>query len=90
MMSAFRTIAPAEKKTFAVEWTSWLADGDTVASATWTISPTGPTVTDLGESGTISSVSVESCTFRKIYRVKGLMTSAAGEIGQQTVEIRCH
>jgi len=89
-MSAFRTIAPAEKKTFSVEWSSWLADGDTVDSATWTISPTGPTTTDLGESGTVSSVSVESCTFRKIYWLKGLMVSTAGEKAEQAIEIRCH
>ena len=89
-MSAFRLIAPAEKKTFSVEWSSWLADGDTVASATWTISPSGQTATDLGESGTVSSVSVEDCTFREIYRLKGLMISTVGEKAEQTIEIRCH
>ncbi len=89
-MSAFRTIAPAEKKIFSVEWSSWLADGDTVASATWTISPTGPSILDLGDSGTVSSVSVESCTFREIYRLKGLMVSTVGEKAEQTIEIRCN
>ncbi len=88
-MSAFRLIDPDEKLTYSVEWTSWLATGDAIASASWTITPTGPTVVDKGESGTVVSASVESCTRGEIYRLSCDMVSNDGETGQQSIAIRC-
>ncbi len=88
-MSAFRLIDPDEKLTYSVEWSSWLATSDTISSASWAITPTGPTVTDLGESGTVVSASVESCTRGEIYRLTCDLVSADGETGQQSIAIRC-
>ncbi len=88
-MSAFRLIDPDEKLTYSVEWSSWLVTGDAIASASWAITPTGPTVTDLGESGTVVSASVESCTRGEIYRLTCDMVSDNGETGQQSIAIRC-
>ena len=88
-MSAFRLIDPDEKLTYSVEWTSWLATSDSIASASWVITPSGPTVSDLGESGTVVSASVESCTRGEIYRLTCDMVSNDGETGQQSIVIRC-
>ena len=88
-MSAFRLIDPDEKLTFSVEWSHWLATDDTISSASWTIVPTGPTVVDLGESGTVVSASVESCTHGEIYRLTCDMVSNDGETGQQSFDLRC-
>ena len=88
-MSAFRLIDPDEKLTYSVEWTNWLATDDTIVSASWVITPTGPTVTDLGESGTVVSASVEGCTRGEIYRLTCDMISVDGETGQQSLNLRC-
>ena len=88
-MSAFRLIDPDEKLTYSMEWASWLATDDAIASASWVITPTGPTVTDLGESGTVVSASVESCTRGEIYRLTCDMVSSDGETGQQSLILRC-
>ena len=88
-MSAFHLIDPDEKLTFSVDWVSWLAASDTVVSASWTITPTGPTVVDLGEDGTVVSASVESSTRGEIYRLTCDMVSNDGETGQRSFEIRC-
>ncbi len=88
-MSAFRLIDPDEKLTYSVDWVDWLATSDVIASASWAITPTGPTVTDLGESGTVVSASVESCTRGEIYRLTCDMVSNDGETGQQSIAIRC-
>lgn len=88
-MSAFRLQDPDETLTYSVDWTPWLATGDSISSASWAITPTGPTVQDLGESGAVVSVSVSGVTRGKIYRMTCDMVSADGETGQQSVIIRC-
>ena len=80
---------PDEKLTHSVEWTDWLATDDTIASASWAITPTGPTVVDLGESGTVVSASVENCVHGEIYRLTCDMVSSDGETGQQSIALRC-
>ncbi len=88
-MDTFRLQDPDEKLFYSVDWVDWLATSDTVSSASWTITPTGPTVTDLGESGTVVSSSVESCTRAVLYRLTCDMVSVDGETGQQSISIRC-
>ena len=88
-MSGFRLIDPDEKLTYSVDWVDWLATDDTISSATWAITPTGPTVTDLSESGTRASASVQSATRGEIYRLTCDMVSTDGETGQQSIAIRC-
>ena len=88
-MSAFRLIDPDEKLIFSVEWSPWLATDDAITSASWAITPTGPTVVDLGESGTVVSASVDNCTRGEIYRLTCDMVSTDGETGQQSIALRC-
>ena len=86
---AFFLQDPDEKLTHSVDWVDWLATDDTIASGSWSITPAGPTVLDLGESGTVVSASVESCTRGVIYRLTCDMVSNDGETGQQSIAIRC-
>lgn len=85
----FKLQDPDETLTHAFEWTEWLASGDTIASASFVITPTGPTVNDLGDSGTVSSAEVLGCTLGVIYRLTCSMVSTDGETGQQSDVIRC-
>ncbi len=86
---AFVTQDPDATKTHSVEWSDWLPDGDAISSASWEISPDGPTVVDLGESGTVSSADVSGCTYGAIYRLTCRMISDGGETEDQSIEIRC-
>jgi len=81
---------PDEILTWSFDWTSWLASGDTLASATWTITPSaGVTITDLGESGAVASVEISVLTRGETYMLTCEMVSTAGETGQQSYSIRC-
>ena len=88
---AFELQSAAEALTWAFDWDDgpWLADGDSVSSASWAISPTGPTVSDLGEVSNVSSVRVSAMTAGKIYRLTCTMVSTAGDTGEQTIGFRC-
>ncbi len=80
---------PDETLTHSVDWVDWLATSDTISSGSWAITPTGPTVADLGESGTVISANVSACTRGVLYRLTCDMVSVAGEIGQKSISIRC-
>ncbi len=88
---AFELQTPGEALTWSFDWDDgpWLATGDSLFSATWAISPTGPTVTDLGEASNVSSVRVSGMTRGEIYRLTCDMVSNDGETGQQSIAIRC-
>ncbi len=80
---------PDETITHTIEWSVWLPTEDTITSGSWAITPTGPTVNDLGESGTQISADVSNCTRGVIYRLTCDMVSSGGETGQKSITIRC-
>ncbi len=88
---AFELQSAGEALTWSFDWDDgpWLATGDSVASATWAISPTGPTVSDLGEEANVSSVRVSAMTAGEIYRLTCTMVSTDGDTGEQTIGFRC-
>ncbi len=88
---AFELQTPGEALTWSFDWDDgpWLATGDALSSATWAISPTGPTVTDLGESSNVSSVRVSGMTRGEIYRLTCTMISTDGDTGERSIGFRC-
>ncbi len=88
---AFELQTPGEALTWSFDWDDgpWLATGDSLSSATWAISPTGPTVSDLGESSNVSSVRVSGMTRGKIYRLTCTMISTDGDTGERSIGFRC-
>lgn len=80
---------PGTTVTHSIDWASWLATSDSVASGSWEITPTGPTVIDLGEEGAVISVDVSDLTRGVIYRLTCSMVSAAGEKPKRSIAIRC-
>lgn len=88
-MSAYRLHIVGEVETYSIDWDDdWLPSGDTLQSATWTISPSGPTITDLGEASNVASVRVEGVTAGVLYRLTCSMVSTGGETGKQRFAIR--
>ena len=88
---AFEYQSSVDALTWSFDWDDgpWLATGDSVASASWAISPTGPTVSDLGEESNVSSVRVSAMTAGKIYTLTCTMISTLGDTGTQAIGFRC-
>jgi len=88
----FELQTPSENLTWSVDWDDgpWLATGDSVASASWAITPaTGVTVVDLGNAANVSSAQVSGLTRGQHYRLTCTMVSTLGETGEQSIAIRC-
>jgi hypothetical protein len=76
---------PDERLDYQFDWDSWLADGDSIASRQWTITPTGPTLTN----ATSAAVTVSGMTGGITYHLTEKVTTANGIIGDRTIAIRC-
>lgn len=75
---------PDEKLDWQHDWSAWLGAGDSIASRQWTISPTGPTLTN----DTTAAVTVTGMTRGQVYRLAEKVTTANGIIGERSVVIR--
>lgn len=74
---------------YAVDWTGWLQDGETITSASWTIPdgltqpPTQPASVDGGR----TIVWLAGGTDRQTYRPSVHVTTSAGRQDDRTIEI---
>lgn len=86
MSNRFQLIDPAARLNFSNDWTTdWLVEGDTINSRQWTISPTGPTLTN----DTSDVVFVEGCEFGKVYHLTEHVVTDSGLEDERTIVIRC-
>jgi hypothetical protein len=79
---------PDGEPDYTFDWNDWLPSDDTIASHVLSVSPTGPTVNDLGELDGFIAVRVGAVAYGKIYRVTCKVTTSAGEKAVRSIEIR--
>lgn len=78
---------PNETKQYAIDYSKWLENGETLVSATFSVSPAGITFGTyvIDGTGTILSFYVSGGTDGTYYVVKVLATTAIGQIKEDTV-----
>ncbi len=89
---AFRLIDPDEKLDFSVDFSS-LLDAGVLISGTpaWTISPTGPTLSDQADISTKSTIFVSGATLGIVYLLscKANTDAATPQTLERSLAIRC-
>lgn len=85
---------PDAKLPYGRDWSDWLADGDTIASATWSIAPQavgGLTVNadKSGVVGPIAYVFLEGGAAGVTYAVTCRVVTASGLQDDRTFDVRC-
>lgn len=73
---------------YSIDFAGWLADGDGVASVTWSIFPTGPDIGDVPVTGAIGTCTVAGGTRGYKYRLTGHVTSTNGAVDQQSITLQ--
>lgn len=73
---------------WAFDWTSWLADNETISSHTVTV-PDGLTRDSDTESSGVVTVWLSGVTAGTEYRVSCLVVTSAGRTDERTITIRC-
>jgi hypothetical protein len=84
-------IDPQEKLDWSHDWSSFIAEGDTIASRLWTITPlhgTSPESPTLLETPT-GSVYVSNCRVGYVYQLSERITTGAGVTAEKSIALRC-
>lgn len=89
---SYRLIDPQEKLDFSVDWNTWLDTGVSVSGAsTWTIDPTGPTLSNQTDAANISTIFVADATLGVVYLLTCQVTTdaATAQIAERSIALRC-
>lgn len=68
-------------------WADWLADGETISSATFTVDD-GLTVTSTGHDDTVATVWLSGGTAGSVYRVTSHVVTSAARTDDRSISIR--
>ena len=88
---SYRLIDPDETLDYAVDWSDWLDTGIVISTTTWSITPTGPTLSGQSDGSTSSRIYVSGCTLGVVYRLSCKITTSAAtaQVAERTVVLRC-
>ncbi len=89
---SFRLIDPDEKLDYSADFSSWLDAGVVIdGTPVWTISPTGPTLSDQSDTSTVSTIFVSLCTVGVVYKLscKATTDKVTAQITERSIELRC-
>ena len=75
---------PQEKLQYKLDWSDWLASGESITSRQWAITPSGPTLTN----DTLETVTLEGVVFGVLYRLAESVTTDQNQIGERAISIR--
>ena len=88
----FRLIDPGEKLDFTIDLTSWLDSGvDISGTPTWTIAPTGPTLSDQVDTTKKSTIFVSLATLGVVYLLscKFITNATTPQTTERSITLRC-
>ena len=91
-MMSLRLIDPDEKLDFSADFSSWLDAGILITGTpVWSISPTGPTLSDQSDTTTVSTIFVSLCTVGIVYKLscKATTNNVTAQIAERSIELRC-
>ena len=80
--------APGSHLDYAIDWSDWLTEGDTITAAEWTV-PEGLTKTDESATTTRATIWLSDGTAGETYRLVCTITTAQGRIDPRTLTLRC-
>lgn len=88
-MGLVKLIDPDETLDYTVDWSDWLASGDTISTASWSVSPTGPTLSGDTSTTTTASTFIAGCTRAVVYQLTNRIVTAAARTAERSVTLRC-
>ncbi len=91
-MTCYRLIDPSEKLDFSISFIDWLDDGVTIpGTPTWTIYPTGPTLSDQADATPVSTIFVSAATLGVTYLLscKAVTDASVPQTVEKSITLRC-
>ena len=78
---------PAETLDYQIDWTAWL-NGDTITTSSWTVAPSGPTLSNTGFNTTGTYIYMAGVAFGAIYALENTIVSANGRTALRGLTVR--
>lgn len=78
---------PDSTALYSIDWAPWLGGG-AISSSTWTVLPSGPTLSGESLSGTVTSVKMSGGTRGVLYQLVNTVTTATGVTEQRAIVLR--
>jgi hypothetical protein len=82
-------IDPDAKLDYGFNWSGWLPTGATIATSTWTVTPTGPATGSETNSSTQTVVWVSGCTSGVTYTLTNSIVDSAGREDDRSMTLVC-
>lgn len=87
-MATFYIQSSGEKTQYQMAWAAEIVDGDSIVTSTWTVSPTGPTLSAPGVLGTTTFVDVSGLSaVTKDYVITNTITLTSGDLYSSSIFI---
>lgn len=77
---------PAAKLDYAVDWTGWLREGETITASTWN-APDGLTTSLPGHADGIATIWVTGGTIGTSYRLTNHITTSEGREDERSITV---
>lgn len=78
---------PQETLDHSLDWSDFLGT-DTIATSTWSVSPTGPTLSNAANTTTTATVFMSGVSLRAIYALSNKIVTTAGRTAERSLTIR--
>ena len=82
---------PESNVDFSIDWSAWLQNSETIASAAWTVEPSGESSVSLGTQSvgtTVASIFVSGGILGHCYRLTCQATSSEGRSAERSIVLR--
>lgn len=73
---------------YAVDWSEWLPEGDTIASASWLVDDADLVIESSTATSTVATVRVSGGVVGTRYQLTNRITTVTGLVTDQTLRIR--
>ena len=77
---------PDAKLDYGLDWSAWL-DGDTITASTWTVDPSGLTLSQGAYDATTAAIWAEDGVVGRKYNLTNHITTAAGRQTERTFSL---
>lgn len=81
---------PDAKLDYSIDWTKWLATGDAVQTSSWTVSPTGPSLTgnSVDAGGKITTIWFDGGEVGKRYVLTNSIVTTNGREDDRSITVK--
>ncbi len=89
----YRLIDPDETLDYSCDWTDFLEDAgsptDAIQTSTWSVTPSGPTLSGERLDGKTASVFVSGAVLGRVHRLSNRVVTLQGRTAERSVTLRC-